>query len=91
MPIEVGIWKFDDGLKRVKMQSLDSESRLEDCLCADLSILSPGHLATFTCRSATLICTTGSASFLIRASVAIAINNRRCARSRTFSRCSTSM
>jgi len=42
MPIEVGIWKFGDGLKRVKMQSLDSESRLEDCLCADLSILSPG-------------------------------------------------
>lgn len=42
MPIEVGIWKFDNGLKRVKMQSLDSESRLEDCLCADLSILSPG-------------------------------------------------
>ena len=34
MPIEVGICKFDDGLNRVKMQALDSESRLEDCLCA---------------------------------------------------------
>lgn len=42
MPIEVGIWKFGDNLKRVRMQSLDCESRLEDFLCADLSILSPG-------------------------------------------------
>ena len=41
MPIEVGIWKLGKKLERVRMQSLDSESRLEDCLCADLSILSP--------------------------------------------------
>lgn len=42
MPIEVGIWKFGDRLQRVKMQSLDLESRLEDCLSEDLEILAPG-------------------------------------------------
>lgn len=41
MPIEVGIWKLGKSLQRVKPVSMDSESRLEDCLCEDLSILSP--------------------------------------------------
>jgi hypothetical protein len=41
MPIEVGIWKLGAKLQRVRMSSLDSESRLEDCLCEDLSILAP--------------------------------------------------
>lgn len=41
MPIEVGIWKLGQTLQRVRMTSLDSESRLENYLCEDLSILAP--------------------------------------------------
>ena len=40
MPIEVGIWRIDDGrVEPVPASSLDRESRLEDVLEADLSIL----------------------------------------------------
>lgn len=42
MPIEVGVWKVGTKLERVKIHSLDSESRLEEWLCQDLSIISPG-------------------------------------------------
>lgn len=41
MPIEVGIWKLGEKLQKVNVSSLDSELKLEDALCEDLSILSP--------------------------------------------------
>jgi hypothetical protein len=41
MPIEVGIWRLGARPERVNMSALDSESRLEDALVKDLSILSP--------------------------------------------------
>jgi hypothetical protein len=44
MPIEIGIWRLGASLQRVKMQSLDLESKLENSLCKDLSILAPNLL-----------------------------------------------
>lgn len=41
MPIEVGIWKLGAKLERVRIQPLDSEARLEDSICEDLSIIAP--------------------------------------------------
>ncbi|MBS0264595.1 MAG: DUF91 domain-containing protein [Planctomycetes bacterium] len=41
MPIEVGIWKLGQKPQRVNFTPLDSEEKLEDVLCQDLSILSP--------------------------------------------------
>ena len=41
MPIEVGIWKLGKNLQRVKTVSMNSESRLEDYLREDLSIVAP--------------------------------------------------
>lgn len=42
MPIEIGIWKIGQKLSRIEFQPLDLESKLEDTLAEDLSILSPG-------------------------------------------------
>ena len=42
MPIEVGIWRLGEKIERIGVSSIGTESRLEDCLVADLSILSPG-------------------------------------------------
>lgn len=49
MPIEVGIWKLNDGKpggkpQRVELAALDLESRLEDALVADLALLDPDLL-----------------------------------------------
>jgi hypothetical protein len=41
MPIELGIWKLGAKLQRVMFSTIDSESKLEDVLCEDLSLLSP--------------------------------------------------
>jgi hypothetical protein len=41
MPIEMGIWKLGDKLQRVKFSAIDSESKLENAICADLSLLGP--------------------------------------------------
>ncbi|MFC1735515.1 endonuclease NucS domain-containing protein [Candidatus Hydrogenedentota bacterium] len=41
MPIEVGIWKLGDGAKKVNFTPMETESKLEDILVEDLSILSP--------------------------------------------------
>jgi hypothetical protein len=41
MPIEVGIWRLGTKPERVSMAAIDSESKLEDALVKDLSILSP--------------------------------------------------
>jgi hypothetical protein len=40
MPIEVGIWRLGAKPKKVVMSTIDSESRLEDALFQDISILS---------------------------------------------------
>ncbi|MEF3086552.1 endonuclease NucS domain-containing protein [Bacillus altitudinis] len=40
MPIEVGIWKVNDGVKKIECSSIESERRLEDTLAKDISILS---------------------------------------------------
>ncbi|MDE0108613.1 MAG: hypothetical protein OXN96_12420 [Bryobacterales bacterium] len=42
MPIEVGIWRLGDDLKQVPFSPMDNESKLEDALARDISILSPG-------------------------------------------------
>ena len=39
MPIEVGIWRLGDNLERVRFSSIESESRLEDTIAADISTL----------------------------------------------------
>ncbi len=41
MPIEVGVWRLGNELKQVSFTSIESESKLEDTLAADISILSP--------------------------------------------------
>jgi hypothetical protein len=41
MPIEVGIWKLGTKLERVRIHPLDSEAKLEDSICEDLSIIAP--------------------------------------------------
>lgn len=40
MPIEVSLWNISsDTIKKIEYSSIDSEKRLEDILCEDLSIL----------------------------------------------------
>lgn len=41
MPIELGVWRIDNGLEKLSATSLDKEQRLEDILEQDLSIASP--------------------------------------------------
>jgi len=41
MPIEVGIWRLGERLEKVSFSSIESESRLEDVLASNISILSP--------------------------------------------------
>src|SRR4051812_47381638 len=38
----MGIWRLGKALERVNIAALDNESKLEDTLVKDLSILSPG-------------------------------------------------
>src|SRR5436305_6121912 len=40
MPIEVGIWRLGAKPEKVSMSAIDSESKLEEALAKDLSILS---------------------------------------------------
>lgn len=40
MPIEVGIWRLDGKPEKITMSTIDSESRLEDAIVHDISILS---------------------------------------------------
>lgn len=44
MPLELGVWRIDRGLKPVDFSPLDIESRLEDILDKDISIASPNWL-----------------------------------------------
>jgi hypothetical protein len=41
MPLELSVWRIDSGLERVDVSKLDLESRLEDILARDISIVSP--------------------------------------------------
>ncbi|MES9874192.1 MAG: hypothetical protein ABW146_13830 [Candidatus Sedimenticola sp. 6PFRAG7] len=41
MPIEVGIWRIDDRLRKVSFSSMETELKLEDTLSEDIAILSP--------------------------------------------------
>jgi hypothetical protein len=36
MPLELGIWRIDGGLRRLAVGSLDQEARLEDILDQDI-------------------------------------------------------
>jgi RecB family endonuclease NucS len=40
MPIEVGVWRLGNNLQRIAVSALDYESRLEEVLAHDLSVLS---------------------------------------------------
>ncbi|MEO0514152.1 MAG: endonuclease NucS domain-containing protein [Planctomycetota bacterium] len=44
MPIEVGFWRIDEKPVAVNFSAIETEKRLEDVLCADLSILAPDLL-----------------------------------------------
>lgn len=44
MPIEVGLWRLGDRLQPVAFTGMDSESRLESVLAADVSVVDPGWL-----------------------------------------------
>ena len=44
MPLELGVWRIDDGLNRLETKSLDNEERLEDFLDKDISIASPNWM-----------------------------------------------
>src|SRR6266511_3294804 len=41
MPIEIEIWRFGDNLARLSLSALDAESKLEDLIAKDVSVLSP--------------------------------------------------
>lgn len=41
MPVEIGIWRIGDKPERVRFSSLESESKLEEILEQDISILDP--------------------------------------------------
>lgn len=44
MPLEIGVWRIDNGLKSVEFGPLDIEARLEDILDKNVSIASPNWL-----------------------------------------------
>lgn len=44
MPLELGVWRIDNGLKPVDFGPLDAESRLEDILDANIGVASPNWL-----------------------------------------------
>ncbi len=42
MPVEVAIWRIDDGVKPVLSSGMDYESRLQEIIAADIRIVDPG-------------------------------------------------
>ena len=44
MPLELGVWRIDQELSRIKVSSLDEEKRLEEFLSRDISIASPNWM-----------------------------------------------
>ena len=45
MPLELGIWRIDNGLDEVQTVTMDQESRLEEILAKDITIASPNWMA----------------------------------------------
>lgn len=44
MPLELAVWRIDDGLVSLSATGLDAESRLEDLLDQDITIANPGWM-----------------------------------------------
>ncbi len=44
MPLELGVWRIDQGLEQLQLLGLDLESRLEDILHKDISIAAPNWM-----------------------------------------------
>ncbi len=44
MPVDTGVWRIDEGLRRITPRPLDLEERLEGILAGDISIASPNWL-----------------------------------------------
>ena len=44
MPLELGVWRIDNGLVALKATGLDLESRLQDLLDKDITIANPGWM-----------------------------------------------
>jgi Endonuclease NucS len=44
MPLELGVWRIDQGLVALKATGLDLESRLQDLLDRDITIANPGWM-----------------------------------------------
>lgn len=41
MALEMAVWRIDNGLSKIPASTMDTERRLEEILCADISIASP--------------------------------------------------
>ncbi len=41
MPIEIGVWRINNGLERVQFSSIETEKKLEAVLYEDISLLDP--------------------------------------------------
>jgi hypothetical protein len=44
MPLEIGVWRIDDGLVSLPATGLDAESRLEELLDHDITVANPGWM-----------------------------------------------
>jgi len=44
MPIEIGMWRLNDGVQRIAFSSMETEDKLEEILAMDISILDPSLL-----------------------------------------------
>ena len=42
MPIDVSVWRIDEGLNPVPLKGMDYESDLQEIIATDLSIIDPG-------------------------------------------------
>ena len=41
MPVEVALWRLDEELRRIEYSAIESETRLEQVLADDISVLDP--------------------------------------------------
>ncbi len=44
MPIEIGIWRLNDGPHRLSFSTIETEDKLEELIAKDISILDPSLL-----------------------------------------------
>jgi hypothetical protein len=52
MPIELGIWRIDNGIKRVEFSTIETEHKLESVLNENISLLDP-DLMVISCQQPT--------------------------------------